>query len=547
VNNNNSQLINAKNFSKTSANTTNTSKKKTQCDSTGNLLMLNSMQLMNINDSPASNFKTINQKESNNITNNNEASKTDKREVMSNFNSTKNKKFMQNISHKNLFKQQINDKINSCDFNANLDFGMNNNNVNINYVNSNNNNYNAILETNNMNNTEGNLVNNNINQKNNISKIFNSTTKNQIHTKKITDIPLLSSLNFNKTQKKTEFNSENTIKPCNLALHQNFLKSLYNHQTNNPNVSNINKNTNNIDKKSANNKITKSPYLNSLNANGKLFIKNSNAFIHNYKIDEAEGNKLNINLNNLDHLQLKKLGQFSVPISKITSKKNSQNNSKSISRLDENDHKVINNNNHNIFNNNHSNFISINNNNNYISNINRIDQKEEIEPEIKKKIVKVEKINSQLMGKFLPITTSNSPKQLLNKHLLKNINLKKENDELKSINNTTSFKNKDQCKNNKNNDSEKVTSSNHKFFLDFNKLKEMKKNPKGNALCTESFEYEEETKSKILLETSNESIRSTLRESVYYRKEAERLSIYIKNCKCLISEKENFDEISNFF
>jgi len=457
-------------------------------------MMLNSVNLLNINDSPNSTYKTLNQRD---IVNQNGVSS--KRENVTNLYSTKNSKYSQNISHKNLFKQQINEKINSCDFNSNVNF--NNNNPTNSHLNNN-----CVLETNLINITEGNVAGNNNNYPN--QNNLNSTTKNQIHNKKISDIPLLSSLNFNKTQKKTEFYSENSIKPSNIIGSQNLFKNIHHNQTNIQNNNNINNNYNNLIKVNANQKLIKSAYFNSANSNNKIINNNKN---NNY---ETLNNKVNLNINNLDHLQLKKMSQFSVPISNITSKKNSQNNSKSISRLDDFDNKIMNNNKN----------INLNNEN-LINNINNSNQKEEIDADRKAKFINPNKTNS-LMSKFLPITTSNSPKQLTNKELLKNINNRKDNEEGKSINITTSYKIRDNSKNN----NEFKNNSNHKFFLDLNKLKE-NKNDKDNPGATASFDYEDESRSKILLETSNESIRSTLRESIYYRKEAERLSNYIKNCK----------------
>jgi hypothetical protein len=485
------------------------------------------MNILGANDSQYSTFKALNNYNNNKVAVN-QTNNTCKREVMSNFNSSKNSRFMTNISNKNLFKQQINEKINSCDYNVNLNNNLNCNNNNINLEEN-------LVATN----TEGYSANNNLNSNSNINhnkiniynNFNNSTSKAQIQNKKISDIPLLSSLNFNKsTQKKTEFYSENTIKPSNLSTHQNIFNNIYNNQTSIQHINAVNPLA------TANQKFTKSAYFNSLSTISKFSGKNPNT-----KNIAGEA-KLSINLNNLDYLHLKKLGQSSVPISNLTSKKNSQNNSKSISRLDE----CENNNNNNNYNNNNnlysnnintnynsSNNYKVNNNNNNNKNI--FNNNEEIVSEKKNKLVKAIKTNSQLMSKFLPITSSNSPKQLLNIDLLKNMNFKKETrEELKSINITTSYKLRDNSKNSNVNQGEKI-SSNHKFFLDLNRIKENKKKGKGGeaaAVVNASFDYDRESRSsKLNLETSNVSIRSTLRESAYYRRQEEKLSNYIRNCK----------------
>jgi len=380
------------------------------------------------------------------------------------------------------------------------------------------------LSSNNNLNSNSNINHNNINIYNNFNK---SISKAQIQNKKISDIPLLSSLNFNKsTQKKTEFYSENTIKPSNLSTHQNIFNNIYNNQTSIQHINAVNPLA------TANQKFTKSAYFNSLNSTSKFSGKNPNTKNINGET------KLSINLNNLDYLHFKKLGQSSVPISNLTSKKSSQNNSKSISRFDEFENNN-NNNNNNLYsnNNNNNNNNSINNYKvNSIYNNNKIfNNNEEIISEKKNKLVKAIKTNSQLMSKFLPITSSNSPKQLLNIDFLKNMNFKKETvEELKSINITTSYKLRDNSKNSNVNQGEKI-SSNHKFFLDLNRIKENKKKGKGGeaaAVVNASFDHDRESRcSKLNLETSNLSIRSTLRESAYYRRQEDKLSNYIRNCK----------------
>ena len=361
--------------------------------------MLNSINLLNQNDSITTAYKSVKNKDkinSNRIINFNE------------------NKFSSKISTKNLFKQHINEKIQNSDIN-----------------------HNYISESNFIILTDGNTNNN-----------FNKTINNKIYNKKISDIPLLSSLNFNKVQKNIEFNSESLIKTTNIL------------NTNNKSIL-------------CNNKLGKSTYFNS-----------SNIFSQNKKTDEE---------NNIEVSNKFKMAQVIIPLSNYNSKKNSQNNSKSTSKLDDFENKI-----------------------------NLIQNYEENEINSKNKLIKVNNKNS-LMKKFLPFTSNNSPKQIFNKDLIKNINLKKEIVDNKPINITTSYKLRDDSKNNEKN--------HHKFFLDLNKIKDIRNINKDNLEILSFDNQKTPNKNRILLETSNESIRSTLRESTYFRIEAEKLSNFIKNCK----------------
>jgi len=333
---------------------------------------------------------------------------------------------------------------------------------------------------------------------------FNMTTKSQLFNKKISDIPLLSSLYFNKSYKKTEFYSENTIKDSNTSNNKKLFKNFHNNLTSIQHDSSIN--PENINKINSNAKFIKSDYLNSTNFKNKMF----NILIDNDNLN----NKKNLNSNELDHLQLKNMSVFPFPKDKITNKKNIQNDSKSITRPSDFDNKIVNNNK----------IIKYNKENSIYDNDNSYYQKEEIDNKKNYNFMITNNGNS-FMNKFLQINTSNSPQHVIDKQVIKNYTNKNENNEVKSLN----IKNINNNKNNYLTNNDNKITSNHKFFLDLNKIKYIK-NVSKNNIAVASFDYEDESKSKLVLETSNESNRSSIRESIHYKKESERLSNYIKDC-----------------
>jgi hypothetical protein len=232
----------------------------------------------------------------------------------------------------------------------------------------------------------------------------------------------------------------------------------------------------------------------------KNFLQSNNAKYQNIKYNKnAINSSISVKKREEDIFEKtlkKKMGPITMPVTSKQTKNNSKNTSKSMSRIEEpNEPQYV-----NYVQSKHqssNNGIYINTN---MSSIN----------------AKHSKSNS-LTKKYIPITTSHSPTHLLTKDLLGNFQRKED------VLHTSSKPS---------NPSTPIEKNKEKIVVKSLELGSIiNKHDSKYASLTKTPHEEKKAKLEGMLNMSNDSIKSTVRESNYYRRESEKIAEYIKQCK----------------